>query len=61
MLSLTLSIFAIVGGIIFVGIFWKYQANSFDLQQIKKGILSAFLKDSHICTNRDKQIKVDLI
>jgi hypothetical protein len=36
MLSLTLSIFAIVGGIIFVGIFWKYQANSFDLQQIKK-------------------------
>jgi hypothetical protein len=60
-LSLTLSIFAIVGGIIFVGIFWKYRANSFDLQQIKKGTLFAFLRDSHICTNRDKQIKVDLI
>jgi hypothetical protein len=33
-LSLTLPIFAIVGGIIFVGIFWKYRANSFHLQQI---------------------------
>ncbi len=60
-LSLTLSIFAFVGGIIFVAIFWKYRANSFDLQQIKKGTLSTFLKDSHTCTNRDKQIKVDLI
>jgi hypothetical protein len=56
-LSLTLSIFAIVGGIIFVGMFWKYQANSFDLQQIKKGTLSTVLKEFHICTNKDKQIK----
>jgi hypothetical protein len=60
-LSLTLSIFAIVGVIIFVGILWKYRANSFDLQQIKKGTLCTFFKDSHTCTNRDKQIKVDLI
>jgi hypothetical protein len=35
-LSSTLSIFAFVGGIVFMVIFWKYRTNALSLQNIKK-------------------------
>jgi hypothetical protein len=56
-LSSTLSIFAIFGGIVFMVIFWKYRTNALSLQNIKKGTLYYTSNFLHLYISRARRIQ----